>query len=283
MISNAELKAKVTELFGDKVMTMSPLSSAEHAESFKIVLEDGERYVAKRSPHSLDEEAKMITYLHDQGGLPTPKIFHASPTLLIMETIHSDWQMNEAAQMDAAAHLARLHQVESNLYGFEFDTHIANILQSNAQNDNWAEFFVQNRLLHMAELAYRKSAIDTDLMKKIDILASKAAGIIGQGNRPVLIHGDCWGGNILPYQGQIKAFIDPAIYYADHEMELAFLTLFNTADQHFFTRYSEEIEIKPGFFEERRILYNIYPLLVHAVLFGRSYARKVNRVVEKFI
>ena len=283
MISNEELKTKVSEVFEGKVMTLSPLSSAEHAESFKIVLENGDRYVAKRSPHSLDEEAQMITYLHEKGGLPTPKIYHASPKLLIMESIHSDWQMNEGAQMDAAGHLARLHKVESDRYGFEFDTHIADILQSNTQSENWAEFFVKNRLLHMAELAYRKNAIDKDLMHKIDILASKAAGIIGQGNRPVLIHGDCWGGNILPYRGKIKAFIDPAIYYADHEMELAFLTLFNTADQHFFTRYEEEIEIKPGFFEERRVLYNIYPLLVHAVLFGRSYARKVNKAVETFI
>ena len=80
----------------------------------------------------------------------------------------------------------------------------------------------------MAELAYRNGHINKELMKKIDILASKAAGIIGQGNPPVLIHGDCWGGNILPFRGEIKAFIDPAIYYADHEMELAFLTLFNT-------------------------------------------------------
>lgn len=283
MITNEELKSRVTKLFGDKVRTISPLSSAEHAESFKVVLDNGERYVAKRSPQSLDEEAKMITYLHDKGGLPVPKIYHASPQLLIMETIHSDWQMNESAQMDAAAHLARLHKVESDRYGFDFDTHIANILQSNTPTDNWADFFVNQRLLHMAELAYRNRAIDNELMAKIEILASKAPGIIGHGNRPVLIHGDCWGGNILPYQGEIKAFIDPAIYYADHEMELAFLTLFNTADQHFFVRYQEEIEIKPGFFEERRTLYNIYPLLVHAVLFGRSYARKVNQAVEMFI
>lgn len=225
----------------------------------------------------------MITYLQDKGGLPVPKIYHASPNLLIMETIHSDWIMNESAQRDAAAHLARLHKVESDRYGFEFDTHIANILQSNTQTTDWAEFFINNRLLHMAGLAYRQQAINTELMHKIDILASKASSIIGQGNRPVLIHGDCWGGNILPYQGQIKAFIDPAMYYADHEIELAFLTLFNTADQHFFARYEEEIEIKPGFFEERRTLYNIYPLLVHAVLFGRSYARKVYKAVETFI
>ena len=191
--------------------------------------------------------------------------------------------MNDSAQADAAEKLAHLHQTKGDYYGFEFDTHITSIKQSNAPTDNWAEFFINNRMLHMAELAYRNRKIDQELMHKIDLLASKAPAIIGQGNPPVLIHGDCWGGNILTYGGEVKAFIDPAIYYADHEMELAFLTLFNTANQAFFARYQKEIDIKPGFFEERRVLYNIYPLLVHTILFGVSYARKVRQAVETFL
>ncbi len=283
MINQIEIKKLMSELFGSKVMRISPLSSAVHAESYKIMLDNEMTYVVKTSPHSLDEEAQMLQTLHDKGGLPTPKVYHASSQVLVMEYIHSDWQMNDAAQADAGTKLARLHKTKGDRYGYTSDTHIASILQSNAMTDSWADFFINNRLLHMAELAFRNRKIDQDTMHKIDLLASKAHGIIGQGNRPVLIHGDCWGGNILSDQGEVRAFIDPAIYYADHEMVLAFLTLFNTVNQSFFASYQKEIDIKPGFFEERRVLYNIYPLLVHTILFGASYARRVSQAIKTFL
>ena len=43
-----------------------------------------------------------------------------------------------------------------------------------------------------------------------------------------LIHGDMWSGNVLCAAGRITGLIDPAIYYADPEIELAFSTLFST-------------------------------------------------------
>jgi len=51
--------------------------------------------------------------------------------------------------------------------------------------------------------------------------------------------------------GRIAGFVDPAIYYADPEIELAFSTLFGTFGSRFFNRYAEHRPILPGFFEER--------------------------------
>ena len=45
---------------------------------------------------------------------------------------------------------------------------------------------------------------------------------------PGLIHGDLWGGNIICQKNQLRGFIDPAIYFANPEIELAFSTLFST-------------------------------------------------------
>src|SRR5204862_404033 len=99
---------------------------------------------------------------------------------------------------------------------------------------------------------------------------------------PTLIHGDVWSGNILSMNGKIRAFLDPAIYYADPEIELAFIRVLNTFGTDFFTRYNDLNPIKPGFFEERADIYSLYPLLVHARLFGTSYARKAQRILDKF-
>jgi fructosamine-3-kinase len=283
MISDQALKDKLAEIFGTEVLAIAPLSAAKHAEIFRVTMLNKENYVVKRSDQGLMDEAEMLKTLSEKGGLPVPKVYYSADTVIIMDYIVSDWHFDEAAQKDAAVHLSKLHQVEGTAYGYDHDTLIAGISQPNDWMDNWADFFITNRFLYMAEQALAKDSIDKKLMKKIDKLSAKLPEIIGTGNPPVLIHGDCWGGNILSHRGKIEAFLDPAVYYADHEIELAFSTLFNTFDQTFFSRYNKEVDIKPGFFEERRDIYNLYPLLTHATLFGSSYARKINRIIDKFL
>lgn len=60
---------------------------------------------------------------------------------------------------------------------------------------------------------------------------------------------------MLAKKGHITAFIDPAIYYAHPEIELAFTTLFNTFGSVFYERYNELRPIKSGFFEVRRDIF----------------------------
>src|SRR3546814_4637170 len=97
------------------------------------------------------------------------------------------------------------------------------------------------------------------------------------------LHGDMWGGNVLARGGRIAAFVDPAIYHADPEIELAFSTLFGTYGEAFFRRYEALRPLRPGFFETRRDIYNLYPLLVHARLFGGSYVASVDRILGRFV
>src|SRR5690606_31505376 len=99
---------------------------------------------------------------------------------------------------------------------------------------------------------------------------------------PALIHGDLWTTNILAQDGRITGFLDPAIYYAHPEIELAFSTLFNTFDAPFFERYRQLRPLEPGFFETRRDIYNLYPLLVHVRLFGGGYVGALERFLRRF-
>ena len=97
-----------------------------------------------------------------------------------------------------------------------------------------------------------------------------------------MLHGDLWGGNILCHDDKIAGLIDPAIYYGDREIDLAFGTLFGDLTPEFFKQYDEVSKIEPGFFEERRDLYNLYPLLVHVRLFGGSYVDSVDQTLSRF-
>ena len=96
------------------------------------------------------------------------------------------------------------------------------------------------------------------------------------------IHGDLWGGNVLVDGKGRCGFIDPAIYYADPEIDLAYSTLFGTFGERFFARYSEHRPLAPDF-GERRDLYNLYPLLFHVRLFGGSYVQSVRSTLRRYL
>ena len=167
-------------------------------------------------------------------------------------------------------------------YGFPRSTPIGPLPQDNAESDDWVAFFRDRRLLHMARAALDEGRIDTGLMARIEALAARLPELIGTPAPPALVHGDLWTGNVLVRGGRVAGFIDPAIHHADPEVELAFTTLFGTFGEAFFRRYGEIRPLRPGFFEVRRDLYNLYPLLVHVRLFGGSYMGSVERTARRF-
>ena len=60
-----------------------------------------------------------------------------------------------------------------------------------------------------------------------------------------------FGGQIfLVYQGKISAFIDPACYYADREVELAYTQLFQPFGQEFLKQY-QKIWVERKFFDTK--------------------------------
>ena len=99
---------------------------------------------------------------------------------------------------------------------------------------------------------------------------------------PALLHGDLWSGNVLVgAQGQ-PCLIDPAVYYGHREAELAFTELFGGFDSRFYAAYKEAKPLASGY-NERKDIYNIYPLMVHVNMFGTSYLSGVERTLKRFL
>jgi len=280
---NSKITEEIQQHVEKDIVMVSPLSSATNAETYRLSLEDQSFLVVKVSEKGLDIEAYMMRYLKEKTDLPTPTVIYSQPHVMVMEHISSEWYMDALAEKIAGKHLAKLHRITADRFGFEIDTLIGSLHQPNPQMESWPEFFATYRLLYMAEKAYGEKRIEKDLLHKIEKLSKKIPDLLPNSSKPCLIHGDVWAGNILSARGEIKAFLDPAIYYADPEIELAFTTLFDTFSSNFYRAYHEINPIAEDFFKERRELYNLYPLLVHCRIFGKSYARKVNKIVEKFI
>lgn len=268
---------------GARLERLSPLSGGCVGDVYKVVLANGRTLVAKvGDPGSaLALEGFMLDYL-DRAGLPVPKVVHADDRLLLMTWIENDGRLTEAAQAHAADVLARLHDVTQPTYGFERDTVIGGLPQPNPASERWRPFFRDHRLLFMARQALDAGRLPKRLMARIETLAGRLERWLTEPARPSLIHGDLWTGNVLCRNGRVVGFVDPAIYYADPEIELAFSTLFGTFGEPFFRRYRGLRPIRAGFFEERRDLYNLYPLLVHVRLFGGSYVGSVERTLTAF-
>ena len=281
MIS-ATLQAEIENAMKARITAIAPLSAANNAQIYRIGLDGGRVLVAKVAERGLDIEAWMLGYLKTKSQLPVPAVLYSNEHVIVMEFVPSSHTLDDACQRNAADLLAALHGIRADLYGLERDTLIGALRQPNAQNKDWAVFFGQQRLLYMAEEAKKENKIDAKMMKQAEKLAARLPQLLQGFAPPSLIHGDIWGGNILAGKGKIAAFLDPAIYYADPEIELSFIRLFNTFGETFFRRYNEIRPIRPGFFEERSDIYSLYPLLVHARLFGASYARKAQKILYRF-
>ena len=208
----------------------------------------GQEYVIKTSVQEdkLAIEARMLDDLHD-AGIRVPRVMLSQGPFLVLEHIRSVPKTRSAEEREAAKLLASLHAVtnESRMYGYYYDTTIGPFPQINEQTQyNWALFLGQMRIM------------------------------------PSLLHGDIWSGNIL-FEKQGACLIDPAIYYGDREMELAFILLFGTFGERFFESYSEVHPLSEDFYETKVPLYQLYPVLVHVALYGGSYKDQLMQLLQR--
>ena len=271
---------------GAPVRRMHPLAGGCVGAVYRAELTDGRQVavkIADRQTGRLQVEGAMLDDLGRLSRLPVPRNLYAAPELLVMSWIENDGGgLGTSAQEHAAELLAALHGITADRYGYERDTLIGGLAQPNGWMPSWRDFFGERRLLYMAHEAQRASRLPSSLLHRVESLAGRLDRWIADDAKPSLIHGDMWSGNVLTKDGRIAGFVDPAIYYADSEIELAFSTLFSTFGDAFFRRYDELRPLRPGFFEERRDLYNLYPLLVHVRLFGGSYVGSVERALARY-
>lgn len=278
------LNAAIIEATGKKIRSVRPLSGGSIAEVKLVELEDRTPVVAKlgRPGSSLALEGWMLGFLARESRLPVPAVLFASDDLLLLEYIESGDALDARAEHHAAELLGALHGLSAPAFGLERHTVIGGLHQPNDRAQSWIAFFREQRLLYMARAARDEGKIAAALLLRLENLAARLDDFLQEPESPSLIHGDMWGGNVLCRQGRIAGFVDPAIYYADPEIELAFSTLFSTFGDAFFSRYRSLREIRPGFFETRCAIYNLYPLLVHVRLFGGHYVGAVERTLARF-
>jgi fructosamine-3-kinase len=276
----------VEAALGQRLTSARPMGGGCVGEVYRATLSDGSTVVAKvdrtGGEAKLPLEGYMLGYLAEHSRLPVPELYHASDELLIMEYVEGGGGRSGRIERDAAELLADLHGVTVTEFGHERDTLIGGLDQPNPFTASWVEFFREHRLLYMAHEANRAGNLPDEDLRRVERIAGRLEDYLEEPESAALIHGDVWGGNVIAGETGISGFLDPAIYHADPEIELAFITLFGTFGETFFERYGEIRPIRDGFFEARRDLYNLYPLLTHVRLFDGKYLEATRSTLSRF-
>ncbi|MEO7421040.1 MAG: fructosamine kinase family protein [Ornithinibacter sp.] len=148
--------------------------------------------------------------------------------------------------------------------------------------NDWGAFFAQARIRPLVRLARDRGALSGSEALVLDGLAERVArGAHDTGEAPARLHGDLWSGNVI-WTEHGAVLIDPAAHGGHRESDLAMLALFGLPHLgRVLAAYDEASPLADGW-RERVLLHQVHPLLVHAVLFGGSYAGRCVHVATHY-
>lgn len=281
-----EFKTRLETRISKDILEISPLSGGDINEVFLIRTPDA-HYVAKRNskeryPDMFAKEARGLKTL-DEKGVRTPLVTAVfddeDNQVLVMEYI-SQQPVNKEYWRNFGRALSKLHQNSNAYFGLDYHNYIGSLDQLNTQQKTWATFFMENRVLPLVKMAFDKQALNKGHLKCFDGLFAVFKELVPE-EKPALLHGDLWSGNLLCAKEQVPVFIDPAIYYGHREADIAMTRMFGGFHSDYLDIYQEQYPLEKGW-EKRLSLHNLYPSLVHLVLFGRAYLGGIESVIKNY-
>jgi len=135
-------------------------------------------------------------------------------------------------------------------------------------------------MIPLMEMAFNVHLLNKNHVKAFENFFLRIGDLFPK-EKPSLIHGDLWSGNLMCGKGQIPYLIDPAIYYGNREIDIAMTQMFGGFNDEYLRFYNELFPLEKGW-KERISIHNLYPNLVHLNLFGRSYLYGIERVINRF-
>jgi fructosamine-3-kinase len=198
---------------------------------------------------------------------------------LVLEYLDLTTRANAGSWRELGGNLARLHQdrsVDRRQFGWQIDSTIGSTPQINSWTNDWETFFTNHRIGYQLQLARQKGA---NFPKEAVLLGAIPQLLADYQPQPALVHGDLWSGNASFTTEGMPVIFDPATYWGDREVDLAFTELFGGFPDAFYQGYGLVYPLDPGY-SHRRDLYNLYHILNHYNLFGGSYEAQANRSID---
>lgn len=270
------------------VDSIVPIKGGDINDAFRLESFDKKYFLkvnsANNFPHLFKKEARALETIKKTKTFSVPKVVNVGEAGKDFQYLLLEWMETSTPTVvnweNLGKNLAKLHQNTSKQFGWSEDNYIAIVVQPNSLTDSWSEFYAKNRIMPMMKLLQNKQLINSKQIKSAENLCKQLNSIFPE-EKPALLHGDFWNGNILANKKGEFSVIDPAIYYGHREMDLAIAKLFGGFDDVFFDAYHENNPLAPNF-EERLPIAQLFPLLIHAYLFEGYYVKDVQTILKKF-
>jgi len=268
---------------GRTVRSVERIAGGDINHAFKVQFGDESfGFVKTRTdvaPCEYAAEAAGLRWLGEPGGLRVPEVLGVSDDVLVL-----DW-VDEGGRGDPAAFgtgLATVHAAGASEFGANLKgpgpLRLGPLALPNAPADDWATFYAERRL----SAVLPRAGLSREGARAVERVCARMGELVGPPEPPARLHGDLWSGNVLWGRDGRAWLIDPAAYGGHREVDLAMLRLFGNPGRQFFAAYEERFPLSPGH-EERVQLYQLFPLLVHAALFGGGYAASAERAAHAYV
>lgn len=249
-----------------------------------LIRHKNKNFFLKYHPHSPADmfvaEALALTEIAAHGCIKVPApIAHGNDG-------NTAWLVLEYLELTSSGpanmlgkHLAALHRVSSDQYGWSRNNNIGTTPQINTPHDDWSVFWRDCRL--KPQLAMAKAGGHGNQLEKRGGRLLEVIDRLLAGHQPdaSLLHGDLWAGNkAFTAAGQAVIF-DPASYHGDRETDIAMSELFGGFESGFYAAYNAHYPLPDGY-HHRRDLYNLYHVLNHLNLFGKAYLSRAVSMID---
>ena len=276
------------ELLGSAVVATAPLAGGDTSSATKLRLSDGTTAIMKTHPRPpagfFEHEATGLRWLAEgtaDGGVHVPEVLAVDEGCLILRWVEPGKASAEVAAGFGQA-LAATHATGAAAYGAEHDGFIGKLPLPNSPCPSWAEFYAVRRVLPYLKLARDRGAVTEAQAAQVESVIGKLTTLLPE-EPPARLHGDLWNGNVLWGQDSKVWLIDPAAYGGHRELDLAMLTLFGLPHlPRVLEAYHEHAPLADGW-EDRVPLHQLFPMLVHAALFGGGYGARAAGLAARYV
>jgi protein-ribulosamine 3-kinase len=285
----SDLEKLITQREGRpcRMIAFEPTGGGSINYTGKISLTHGEFFIKwndrEKFPDMLFTEAKGLELLANATDLQVPIVIACGESgpfqYLMLSYIESSTRQNNYWEKLASG-IANVHRTNALTYGLGYSNYIGSLPQSNLETASWTNFFISERLEKQVQLAVRNGRCESEMRMHFNRLYEKLGQYLIE-EKPCLVHGDLWSGNVVVSESGTPVLIDPAVYFGNREMDLAMSKLFGGFDPDFYRMYANCYPLENGL-NERIEIYNLYPLLVHLNLFGGSYYQQIMDVLRRF-
>lgn len=286
MLPISHLESALTQTLNTpvRVLGSGSVGGGSINQTFKLETSVGQFFLkqnsAGRFPGMFAAEMKGLNLLAENSEFIIPRpishLEYGGQQFLVMEWVETGVPLPHSYQ-NIGRMLAGLHRCSATSFGLDHDNYIGSLPQSNKQHASWAEFYWTERLLPQFKLA-EVSGLSSALKEGFDRLEGKLDSLFPS-EPPSLIHGDLWSGNYM-ITAEGPSIFDPAVYYGHREMDLAMMKLFGGFPAEVFEAYNEAFPLEAGW-DDRIPFGQLYPLMVHVNLFGRSYVSQVQQILSR--